>query len=142
MPSTNLQKLTPKKDGGRGYSESTPWMAAFLEVLSQTGNVSFACRSAQISRQTAYDAREKDAEFAAQWENALEEAVELLELEARRRALDVSDTLMIFLLKAHRPERYRERYEVTLTKKPDKPLEAMTDAELQEYEDKLRSSVK
>ena len=37
----------------------------------------------------------------------LEDAVDLLEEEARRRALAGSDLLLIFLLKAHRPQMYR-----------------------------------
>ena len=32
----------------------------------------------------------------------------MLEKEAWRRALKQSDTLLIFLLKAHRPQKYRE----------------------------------
>jgi hypothetical protein len=73
-----------------------------------------------------YVTREKDPEFAAAWEEALEEATDLLEEEARRRAHDgyeepvyykgtqcgvitrYSDQLMITLLKAHRPAKFRE----------------------------------
>ena len=36
-----------------------------------------------------------------------------LEEEARRRALNRSDTLLIFLLKAMRPARFREHYAIT-----------------------------
>lgn len=61
---------------------------------------------------------------------ALDDAVDDMELEAKRRAFkgtlkpvyqggekvgeirEYSDTLAIFLLKAHRPEKYRERHEV------------------------------
>ena len=38
--------------------------------------------------------------------------MELLEAEARRRAMSVSDTLLIFLLKAHKPGMYREKMDL------------------------------
>lgn len=92
----------------------------------ETGNVSAACRKAKITRQNAYFARDDDELFAAAWKEALVIATELLELEARRRAekgtlepvyyqgdlvgrvRKYSDTLMIFLLKAHAPDKYRD----------------------------------
>lgn len=107
------------------------WRDDFIEALRDSANVSAAAAKADISRQYAYRARKKFVTFAAQWDDALEEATDKLELEARRRAHDgtlkpvfyqgeergqireYSDTLMIFLLKAHRPEKFRERYEVT-----------------------------
>lgn len=63
----------------------------------------------------AYHSRVRSEEFALQWEEALQDAIDVLESEARRRALGQSDTLLIFLLKSHRPEVYRENYHVTHT---------------------------
>lgn len=81
---------------------------------------------AGVGRATAYEHRAAYPEFAAAWDDAIEEAVEALETEARRRAMEgveqpivsngeiiattrrYSDTLTIFLLKAHRPQRYRD----------------------------------
>jgi len=86
---------------------------AFIVALTECGNVKAACDVAKIkSRQTVYTWRDEDDVFAAQWYDAMTEAGENLETEARRRAMDSSDTLLIFLLKAHFPEKYRERYEV------------------------------
>lgn len=108
--------VTPKKE----------WQSKFLQRLAETSNVSAACKKAKISRQQAYRTRDEDAEFEAAWEEALEIATEALELEARRRAEKgtlepvfyqgvksgtirrYSDTLMIFLLKAHKPDKYRD----------------------------------
>ena len=56
----------------------------FIKILGTTCNITVACREIGITRNTAYDHREKNAEFAAAWDNALEEAVDLLEAEARR----------------------------------------------------------
>lgn len=106
------------------------WPERFLEALERTGNVSEAARQAGISRVTAYDRRRSDAAFAAAWEHSLEVATDALEAEARRRALDgveepvfyqgaecgrirkYSDTLMIVLLKAHRPAKYSEKHQL------------------------------
>jgi hypothetical protein len=102
------------------------WKPAFLKNLATSANVSVACQRAGVSRSTAYRVRATDDEFAEAWEDAIDEAVDALEGEAHRRAVEgtlepvyqggkqvgeirkYSDTLLIFLLKAHRPEKFRE----------------------------------
>ena len=103
--SSKVKKLTPKKGRMR---QATEWREPFLAVLGKSANVSHACIRAGISRQAAYRAYDTDLEFRDQWDRALEEACDVLEKEAWRRALKQSDTLLIFLLKAHRPLKYRE----------------------------------
>lgn len=106
---------------------TTARRARFLAELAKSGNISAAARGAGLSRSHAYALRASDPEFAAEWADALEEAVDSLEAEARRRAIEgvdsphfhggqltgtvkkYSDSLLMFLLKAHRPERYRDR---------------------------------
>lgn len=83
---------------------------AFLTTLRETCNVSAAARAANIGRQRAYEWREADPTFAAAWDDAEEEAVDALELKARERAIDGSDRMMEILLKAHRPDKYVERF--------------------------------
>jgi hypothetical protein len=105
----------------------------FLESLSETGNVTAAIQIAGTSRTRIYELRKEDSSFAAAWEEAEETAVDRLEAEARRRAVEgvqeplvsagklvrdddgqpiairrYSDNLLSVLLKAHRPPR-RER---------------------------------
>lgn len=112
--------LTPEKD----------WKTIFLAHLAESGNVKASCRKAGVSRQTAYLHRAQDDEFAQAWEHALTVATSLLEDEAWRRAVRgvsepvyfkgdkvgsvrrYSDTLLIFLLKAHNPQKYRERLDI------------------------------
>lgn len=106
------------------------WQEVFLDQLRLVPNVTLACDKAEITRQTAYRHRQESESFAAAWESALDEAVERLEYEMHRRAYEgtdkpiiyqgdvtgtfkeYSDTLAIFLAKAHRPEKYRERSEI------------------------------
>lgn len=99
------RKASARRDRGE-------WAPAFLEALRNSGNVRASCRAAGISRQSAYDFRGNDAPFATAWQEALDEAIDVLEAAARQRALHSSDTLLIFLLKAHRPEVYRERVDM------------------------------
>ena len=102
-----------------------PWKAAFIERLRRAPDISRAAKAARIHRKTAYEERKKDVEFAAAWDDALEEAIERAEAELYRRAVlgikkpvyqgkelvghiqDYSDLLLIFMLKAHKPK-YRD----------------------------------
>jgi hypothetical protein len=106
------------------------WKTKFTAALAESCNVTAACDAAGVARSSAYEARTKDREFAKAWDDALEQGVDTLELEARRRAVDgvarpvyqggklvgaervYSDTLLQFLLRAHRPERFSERYRI------------------------------
>ena len=93
-------------------SRTKDWAPLFLEALQHSGMVTQAVKAAGISRRTAYARKARDAGFATAWEEAVDVATEQLEAEAVRRAIDGSDTLMIFLLKARRPEVYVERHQV------------------------------
>jgi hypothetical protein len=99
----------------------------FLATLAATGNVKASALAAGVHRDTAYALRASEPAFAAAWASALEDATDTLEAEARRRAVDgvgepifqggkylgeitkYSDTLLLALLKAHRPEKFRDK---------------------------------
>lgn len=94
----------------------------FLATLRDTANVSAAARAARLPRRSAYQLRDHDPAFREDWEQALEEALDDLEAELRRRAIEgvekpvfyagkpcgtirtYSDQLGVFLLKCRRPE--------------------------------------
>lgn len=87
-------------------------------ALSQGWSITRACLEAGISNRTYYDWRAASPEFAAEADAAIERGTDKLEdiaMERASRPLDGSDTLLIFLLKARRPGRYREttRHELT-----------------------------
>ena len=69
--------MPPKRD----------WKPAFLEVLRATGNVTLAVQHVGQSRNQVHGVRQRSKRFAAQWDDALEEATDLLEAEAWRRAV-------------------------------------------------------
>ena len=99
----------------------------FLETLRTTCNVTASAEAAGISRSRAYEIRSTDKEFAAEWLEAEEMATDALVAEARRRGVEgvdepvyylgqqvgkvrkYSDRMLEILLKAHRPDQFKER---------------------------------
>ena len=63
----------------------------FLSVLQRTGNVSAATRAARVTRSSAYEMRQRDEIFKKCWSSALEESLDDLEAELRRRAIEGTD---------------------------------------------------
>ena len=110
--------------------------AAFLASFRQTGNITGSCEAADIPRSLYYVWTEHDEAFTRNVEQCKVEALDRMELEARRRAMEgvkkirgvyheghivgyqeeteYSDTLLIFLLKGLAPEKYRERQDISL----------------------------
>jgi hypothetical protein len=106
---------------GRPSRKRRPdWAPRFLELLRHTANVRLSADGAGIDRGTAYNRRRRDQAFAAAWEQAEADAIDVLEAEARRRALSVSDNLLMFLLKAHRPERFRETIRIDIRREAER----------------------
>lgn len=122
----------------RGTRLTAQARALFLAELAQHANVTYSARVAGLSRETAYALRSKDAAFAVAWDDALEQAADTLEREAFRRAhegvpepvvsmgkllraddgtpmtvLKYSDTLLLQLMKAARPAKFRDNLNVT-----------------------------
>jgi hypothetical protein len=116
-------------DASRTHKEN--WSrSGFLEAFEQTGMVSRACEAIGISRQTAYAERQRNEDFAVEWHDVEERVTETMEREAYRRAVEgvtepvvsagkhvtdvqsYSDRLLEFMLKARRPEKYRDRVDV------------------------------
>lgn len=103
---------------------------AFLAALRKGASVSKACAAARLPMRTAYNWREEDVDFAAEWEAAIEVGTDGLEDEAIRRGRDgvnkpvyqggdrvgyvrqYSDLLLVTMLNARRPEKFRHRASV------------------------------
>jgi hypothetical protein len=119
MPPTNR---TYKGKNNKGKRQQA-FLAAFMEHAS----IVKACKKSKVPRQTVYDWFESDEEFAKAFDKASVAALGALEDEAVRRAYEgtlrpvyqggklvgktreFSDQLLIILLKARAPEKYKER---------------------------------
>jgi hypothetical protein len=113
-------RWTPKAEG------------KFLGGLALMGVVSYAAQEADMSRSACYARRKMSRKFREAWDEALEVASDGMELAARQRAVSgvpepqfyrgqeigavtrYSDQLLMFLLRAWRPEKYRERSEISM----------------------------
>lgn len=112
----------------RQQRRAEEWRPAFLATLRNTGNVRVSCETAGISRKTAYKAKDSSEDFRAKWNEAMDDAIDSLEAVAQVRARSTSDLLLIFLLKAHRPDKYRETVRQEHTGRDGTPIEVTLDA--------------
>lgn len=117
--------MTERKTRSDATSEEAK--AEFVKLLAQHGTIGDAAKRSGIGYSTIMRLRKTDETFRAQNDIAQEIYCDALEVEADRRAVkgvkktvfykgeDVgnqtvfSDLLLIFRLKALRPEKYRER---------------------------------
>jgi hypothetical protein len=105
------------------------WKTRFLEAFGSPMTVKAAMQVAGVTKATLYEARKNDEEFAAAWLEVEEDVTQRAEAELFRRGVtgvvkpvvsagkyvtdvtEYSDTCLVQLLRARRPERYRERHE-------------------------------
>ena len=85
----------------------------FIAALEAQGTVLHACKAAGISRQTAYRWQRDDPEFAEQWDEAIENAVDAVESTIYQQAIGGNTLAGFFYLKAHRPI-YRDRVSIDI----------------------------
>lgn len=116
----------------------------FIQALRECPVVAIAAKQAGLPRRTAYNHREQDPEFAAAWDDALDEGMDLAEAEAWRRGVEgvdepvfqsgqlvgyqrrYSDALLSRLLQAYRPEKFSEKHQHQHT--PGNPVRQALDA--------------
>jgi len=116
--------MTNNSRTNRTLASNRERMARFLDKLRNSGNVRLSCRAAGIPRRTVYDWRDRWVTFRQEWDEALEDACDILEAEAWRRAVEEqSDRLLMFLLKAHRPDKFKERWAGEVTGAEGGPIE-------------------
>ena len=111
---------------------------AFFEALARGMPPGMAAVSSGYAFSFVSELRRADADFASRWKESDDLAIERMEFEADRRAVDgtdrpvfyqgercgeireYSDSLLVFRLKARRPEVYRERFDHAA--EPERPL--------------------
>lgn len=107
------------------------WQDRFIEKFAETMNVRASALYAGVSRQTVYKYKETDPTFRERYEDAKQDALDILEEAVRVRAVEgvkqitpiyykgakidevvrveFSDALAKFYLESHRPEIYRPK---------------------------------
>lgn len=136
----NLEVGSVSAECGTVKRRRPKWVRALLRAYSQCGKHYESAERAGITHDTAMRWRKEHPENQAEVDAAREKYAELLEREADRRGIEgvnrkkfdrngkpvidpatnvqyeereYSDTLLIFRLKALKPEEYRERRDVT-----------------------------
>ncbi|HEX7906241.1 MAG TPA: hypothetical protein VF487_20345 [Chitinophagaceae bacterium] len=112
----------------------------FLLSFEETANISISCKASAVPRRTIYNWINDDADFKKKFDKSALMCLGVLEDEAMRRAVsgvkkpvyqggklvghvqEYSDTLLIVLLKARSPEKYKERFVNEVTGKDGKDL--------------------
>lgn len=112
----------------------------FLRLYPKLRNVGKVAQKLGLSRRALYQAREADKDFDEKWAEITQGIAEDLEAEAYRRAHDgcrkpvfykgkkvgtikeYSDTVLIFLLKAYNPQKFRELYKHEITGPDGMPI--------------------
>lgn len=145
----------------RRYNKSAETNAkqnAFLKAYSRHGTVTHAARDAGVHVSYHYNWLDVDPEYPAKFKLAHQEAVEALEREARRRAIEgvdepsgwykgepggfvkkYSDTLLIFLLKGALPDKYKDRHEHT--GKNGGPIEVQSTVTIEQFPTWLKQAI-
>jgi len=101
--------VTGKKRKPRQDAFGAKQKARFIEAYRSSANVRASCEYADVLRATYYRHLHSDPDFAEQVRLAEEEAVDRLAAKAWNNALAKdSDTSLWNLLKAHRPQLYRD----------------------------------
>jgi len=76
----------------------------FLRAIAEGGTVGEAVKAAGVSRATVYRWRNGDPGFCHAWQDAWEDYVDSLEAMARKRVSAISNTMLLRLLSAYRPQ--------------------------------------
>ncbi len=132
-----LTPLAISKDSGKSLLSKPVievaqlWRKPFLEIYAKNGNIRKSSDLMGIGSMTVRVAMKRDPEFREQVNLAYQDYADTIEEEARRRAVDgiprnkyfrdqlleteteYSDRLLEMLLKGAKPERYRDRVDVS-----------------------------
>ena len=110
----------------------------FVQMLGNLPNITAVARLLNVTVKTVTFARKKDPEFDEDVKAAIEEGYDMLEEEARRRAVDgvvepvffngeqvgsvrkYSDTLLVTLLKACKPKKFNPGVQVKFGENTEK----------------------
>lgn len=86
---------------------------AFLAAFARTASITQAAKASHTDRISHYDWLKKSPEYAEKFRKLVDIAADALEDEAVRRAMDGSDALLLNLLRAWKPDKYRHKTEIS-----------------------------
>lgn len=92
-----------RKKGETFPAHAPAWSLLFLQTLGATGNVSAACKAADVSRATVHRHKAKYPEFAEAWDDSLEDALDKLEGVLWKEGANGHIRAIELVLKARRP---------------------------------------
>lgn len=95
----------------------------YLRAIGAVGTLTAGCKAAKVSPNTVYKWREHDEEFTFREQQARESCADELEASVIRRAKGRSDVLAMFMLKAMRPEKYRENRSIEVSGPNGNPIQ-------------------
>jgi hypothetical protein len=116
----NRQAAKDRTNKGGKKSTLDEWRDEFLAELRRTCVVSHSARFAGTTRNTVNYYKATNAEFSKQFDDAREEAVSMMEVEAVDRSMGrngrkYSDNMLRFILRARKPELYNPGSRVELS---------------------------
>jgi hypothetical protein len=104
-----------QRRGGRSKTDRSAgkWKLPFLAAFARSGNIRSSAQAANVDRAHVYRTFEQDEKFRADFDDAKDEAISLLEATLRDQAMSGHVTALIFLLKSLDPQTYNDRVQVT-----------------------------
>ena len=106
----------------RNRPSASDWEPKFLESLRRFANVREACRVAGVSRSMVYARRGKAKKFREAWDDAIEEALDNIELAVVSASLKGDMATARWFLSRRRPQVYGDRVAMEHTGRDGDPL--------------------
>lgn len=119
----SLTKFTPRR------------RQKFLDELAKGQSVNLAAKAAGMDRRHMYKIRAGDPQFAEDWADAIEQGADRLEDVATERAIKGSDKLLLALLRAKRPQVYRETIRQEISGPEGAPVAMRNEVDLSKLTD-------
>ena len=116
-------------------TRARPWEKRFLVSLSTHCNITQAARDAGVARRTVYDRRDASPDFEANWNAAIETALDAIEIAVYTAALSGDMQTARWFLSRRRPQVYGDRMALEHSGKDGGPIQT----DIQVVEAKIRA---
>ncbi len=104
-------------------TRARPWEKRFLAALAVHCNITQAAKDAGVARRTVYDRREANPDFAEKWDDAIEEAIDAIEIAVYTESLKGDMQTARWLLSRRRPQVYGDRMALEHSGKDGGPIQ-------------------